>query len=579
MSGSDKSESAGGRVVVWLLVGLVVLFGGAYVAAGVVAGDKVPLGTKVAGIDIGGKDPVAASHTLSAKFGTKLDQPVSLAIVDHGKQRVIPSEWGFSVNSAATVDAAGATGGWSPGRLWEYYSGGSAVQPVLEIDATAFDKALNTLNNKVGKAAVDGTVGFKNGAVVTTAGEPGHGVDAVVAERAIRRAVLEGESGEIALTDVSPVIDDAAVQKARQSLADPAASGPVTVDFGKASVTLAPEKFLPALSMREQDGALVLRLDDKVLAGAIDSSTDYRGAPKDATVRIVDGKPKVIPAKPGEGFDPAALHDVFLAAVTSKGDRTATTPSTTVDATFTTADAKKLGIKQKVSGFTTQYPYAEYRNINIGRAAELVNGTLLKPGETFSLNDTVGERTRENGFTEGFMIADGVFKQDLGGGVSQMATTTFNAMFFAGLQDVEHKPHSFYIDRYPVGREATVAWGSVDLRFKNDTKYGILVQSFINPASPGGTGSVTVNMWSTKVWDITTSTGDRYNFTSPNTRTLSGPGCVANSGYGGFEIDVKRYFHHVGSSKVAKTQNFHTVYTPSDTVICKPVGSEKEKKD
>ena len=90
---------------------------------------------------------------------------------------------------------------------------------------------------------------------------------------------------------------------------------------------------------------------------------------------------------------------------------------------------------------------------------------MLKPGETFSLNDTVGERTEANGFTKGFIISDGIFKEDLGGGVSQMATTTFNAMFFAGLEDVEHKPHSFYIDRYPVGREATVAWGAVDLRF------------------------------------------------------------------------------------------------------------------
>ena len=71
--------------------------------------------------------------------------------------------------------------------------------------------------------------------------------------------------------------------------------------------------------------------------------------------------------------------------------------------------------------------------------------------------------------------------QDLGGGVSQMATTTFNAMFFAGLEDVEHKPHSFYIDRYPVGREATVAWGAVDLRFRNDTPYGVLIDtSFTN---------------------------------------------------------------------------------------------------
>ena len=109
---------------------------------------------------------------------------------------------------------------------------------------------------------------------------------------------------------------------------------------------------------------------------------------------------------------------------------------------------------------------------------------MLAPGDTFSMNGIVGERTGENGFTEGFIIADGVFKEDLGGGVSQLATTLFNAMFFAGLKDVEHRPHSFYIDRYPVGREATVVWGALDLRFQNDTPYGVLVDTSTTPSTP-----------------------------------------------------------------------------------------------
>src|SRR5690606_29363074 len=121
----------------------------------------------------------------------------------------------------------------------------------------------------------------------------------------------------------------------------------------------------------------------------------------------------------------------------------------------------------------------------------------------FSLNETVGERTAANGFTEGYIISDGIFRKDLGGGVSQIATTTFNAMFFAGLEDVEHKPHSVYIDRYPVGREATVAWPSVDLKFKNTTPYGVLVKASVEKSAPGGEGSATVSMFSTKRWDIT----------------------------------------------------------------------------
>ena len=111
-----------------------------------------------------------------------------------------------------------------------------------------------------------------------------------------------------------------------------------------------------------------------------------------------------------------------------------------------------------------------------------------------------------------------------------MATTTFNAAFFAGLEDVEHKPHSFYIDRYPVGREATVAWPTVDLRFRNDTPYGVLISARLTPSTPSSSGALTVSMYSTKYWDITATTGERYNFTQPETRTLRTEDCYPNDG-------------------------------------------------
>ena len=213
--------------------------------------------------------------------------------------------------------------------------------------------------------------------------------------------------------------------------------------------------------------------------------TGDAGEPVDATVRIVNGKPKVIPARPGVTYDPEDVADVFLDLVAApEGERTAEVEATVDDADFTTKDARALKIREEVSSFPTYFPYAEYRNTNIGRAAELIDGTVLEPGEVFSLNGIVGERTAENGFVPGFIISNGIFKEDYGGGVSQIATTIFNAMFFAGLKDIEHKPHSFYIDRYPVGREATVAWGSVDLRFQNDTPYGVLIDAKVTPEHP-----------------------------------------------------------------------------------------------
>ncbi|UMG91473.1 VanW family protein [Nocardioides sp. TF02-7] len=230
-------------------------------------------------------------------------------------------------------------------------------------------------------------------------------------------------------------------------------------------------------------------------------------------------------------------------------------------------------MKRKISEFTTYYPHAEYRNVNIGRAAELVDGTLLLPGEEFSLNDTVGERTAENGFTTGYIISDGILVQDYGGGVSQMATTAFNAAFFAGLEDVEHHPHSFYIDRYPAGREATVAWPTKDLRFRNDTDHGVFIRAWVDPSSYAAQGSVTVQMYSTKLWDVDSVESERYNYRAPATRTLTTPDCEPNTGWSGFDIDVTRVFRKPGSDAVDHRETFHTSYTAADTVVCRPPGS------
>ena len=286
--------------------------------------------------------------------------------------------------------------------------------------------------------------------------------------------------------------------------------------------------------------------------------------PVDATVELVDGKPQVVPAKPGVTYDPADVSAAFLELVTQPGgEREMKVEATVAEPEFTTADARALEIKEQVSTFTTYYPYAEYRNINIGRAAELVDGTVLKPGEVFSLNDIVGERTRENGFTEGFIISNGIFKEDLGGGVSQMATTTFNAMFFAGLKDIEHKPHSFYIDRYPVGREATVAWGSVDLRFRTTRRTASSSHATVTPSTPSSQGVVTVSMYSTKFWDIThhdlgplqlpRARDPHADHRRTATRTRATAASTSTS---------TRYFRKPGSDDVVRTEKFHTTYTP-----------------
>lgn len=562
-------EREGGRLVLLVIVGLALLVGAGWAGAFLGAADKVPRGSTVAGVDIGGHTRAEAVRVLEEGLADRVDAPISVT-VGGDTESVTPAEAGLSVDYVASVAAAGAGRSWDPEHLWTYYTGGEDLDPVVGVDEVRMQALLDRLGTDLGRPARDGAVRFTDGAVRSVAPRVGEQLDPDATRAAIEAAYLQDDpTVELSLSAAQPDIDAGDLQEALDGFANPALSGPVTMVFGHSPIQLHPRDYADALAMRPENGELAPDLDLEKLTKLVDGTISDHGAPVDASVALVRGKPRVIPAKPGVSYQPDDVGQAFLELVTRPdGKRRTNVPATVEDADFSTADARRLKIREQVSSFTTYFPYAEYRNINIGRAAELITGTVLKPGETFSLNDTVGERTAENGFTTGFIISDGVFKEDLGGGVSQMATTTFNAMFFAGLKDIEHKTHSFYIDRYPVGREATVAWGSVDLRFQNDTPYGVLIDARVTPSTPSTQGVVTVTMYSTKLWDITTSTGERYNFVGPGVRHLSGPDCYPNTGYGGFDIDVMRYFHKPGESALDHQEKFHTHYIPSDTVVC-----------
>ncbi len=564
-------EKAGGRIVAFVVLGLVVLAALGYGALYVLAGDKVPRGTTVAGVEIGGKTRAEAERVLDDALADRIKGAVSVKVGKRVEQ-VTAADAGLEVDVESSVAATGAERSWSPSRLWDYFVGGEDHDAVVDVDDARMDALLTELADEVGTPPRDGGLVFEDGGVRVVEPRKGRAIDPDTAREEILAAYLREEPvAELPVRGADPAIDEAEVQRALDEFANPALSGPVTLDFRGSSVELSPDEYADVLGVRAEKGRLVPELDEKALLELIDAKIGDEGAAVDATVRLVDGRPKVVPGRKGVTYDPDEVTGGFLRLVTApEGKRSMTVAAAVDEPDFTAEDAKALGIKEKVSSFTTYYPPATYRDVNIGRAAELIDGTVLKPGETFSLNDTVGERTVENGFTTGTIISNGIFKEDLGGGVSQMATTLFNAAFFAGLEDVEHKPHSVYIDRYPVGREATVAWGAVDLRFRNDTDHGVLINAKVTPSAGRSQGVVTVEMWSTKTWDIETTTSERYAPTAPKTQTLSGPECLPNTGYSGFDVDVERIFKRPGSDKVVRTEKMTTTYIPSDTIICKP---------
>ena len=153
--------------------------------------------------------------------------------------------------------------------------------------------------------------------------------------------------------------------------------------------------------------------------------------------------------------------------------------------------AESLGILQVVGEFTTPFRPAQDRIINIARISELTRGVIIEPGQRFSVNGHVGPRTESKGFVPAAMILDGVFVDSVGGGISQYATTLFNAAFFAGLDFIDYQSHTIYLSRYPYGREATVSYPAPDLVLENNTPYGVMLW----PTT--GNDSITVRLYST----------------------------------------------------------------------------------
>lgn len=192
-----------------------------------------------------------------------------------------------------------------------------------------------------------------------------------------------------------------------------------------------------------------------------------------------------------------------------------------------------------VASFTSRYPPGEARVTNIRRAAELLDGTRLAPGETFSMNEALGERTVERGFVPAPMILGGQLVESVGGGISQVATSLYNAAFFAGLELVEHTPHSFYIDRYPMGREATVSWGGPELVIRNDWPAPLTMRLSATDTA------VTTRFYSARLGR------------SVETETFA-PTPLAN---GGFEVEYTRRVYRYG--ELIRDERFRARYQPA----------------
>jgi vancomycin resistance protein YoaR len=220
-----------------------------------------------------------------------------------------------------------------------------------------------------------------------------------------------------------------------------------------------------------------------------------------------------------------------------------------------------------VSSFTTHYEPGEPRTVNIRRAVQLLDGTMLAPGETFSMNVALGERTEAQGFVAAPQISGGRTVDSIGGGISQVATTLYNAAFFAGLELVSHTPHSFYIDRYPPGREATISWGGPELVFRNDWPAPLRMRLRTTPTS------VTARFFSAALGRrVETETSEPFAEVAPQTIFVTNPELapgaqvvVQEAGASGFTVEYTRRVFRRGV--LLRNETFRTRYEPKNAFV------------
>jgi vancomycin resistance protein YoaR len=564
------SDNLGAKVAGFTVLGLLLLFGVAWAGLYFYTGDTAPHGARVEGISIAGLNTDQAEQRLREALANRVLEPITITYGDGRTTVVDPGSAGLAVDYGTSIDQAGGGSGFGARRMWQLITGGGDHHAEVSVDQSRMQAALDDLGSGIGKPPVEGKVVFRDGHAVPVPSRPGVVVSRGATQSLLERHFLHGGSQKLPTEVRRPETTDAAVRRALEEFARPAMSGPVTLVLGGQQVVAPPQLFGKALSMEAVRGELRPRVDGELLLEALKPvMRTVDREPENARIEVLGGKPRVVPAKVGVDIDPEALADRFARVAVREGaQRRLVVEGQVTPPAFTTAEAQALKVNERVSTFTTRFPYAEYRNINLPRAAELINGTLLRPGETFSLNDVVGERTKANGFTQGYVVDGGIFSMDRGGGVSQIATTAFNAMFLAGLKDVEHTAPPIHVHRFPEGREATVAWPSVDLKLTNTTPDGVLITAKVVKSTPRRQGAATVSMYSTRRWRITSTTGPRTHVTKPGVRQVRGEDCVEFGGRPGFSVNVFRYFRALNSGKVLRKEKFHTDYVAGDKVRC-----------
>jgi vancomycin resistance protein YoaR len=486
------------------LVRNLVLFLVSLVAAGLVlgfafAGSPTTLanGVRIDGVDVGGLDADAARRLLERRSDALARKPV-VFLAGGRRFRIAPLTLGVVPDWKAAVDAAERQGdGFGPLRGFrrlDVQVFGADVTPPVSVLSGPLQYELELIARKVDRPERDAALVRHGTRIEVIPAKPGLALDrrraAQVVVDALASLERDGMPVQLPVRTRAPHVRAAALAAAARR-ARLALSAPVRLQLGPTRWLLTPARLAPLLQL-PSGGETRLRLGGPAAdRWFVRFGRQVERQPRDATFAVHGETVTVVPAKPGLALDTARTAAALLDAALRRTKRVARVAVAVVQPKITTAAAEQMGISGVVGTYTTDYGGVPNRVHNVQLVAHLIDGALIAPGETFSFNKTTGARTAAKGFLEAPVIVNGELTTGLGGGVCQVSTTVFNAAFEAGLPIVERVNHALYISHYPQGRDATVDYPDVDLKFRNDTGHWLLLRTFV------GSASLTVTLYGT----------------------------------------------------------------------------------
>ncbi|MGV9796216.1 VanW family protein [Gordonia sp. NPDC003422] len=521
-------------------------------------------GATIAGIEVGnqgGKELEPALAELTRRAG----QPVVIA-TDSGSVEFTATELGLTFDAEATRDRLLTPLRNPVVRLLGIVGRGPEVAPVVRLDRKTFDAALDAERRVLERAAIEGGVHYAGAEPRPDRPTAGLRIARDRAADVLMSRWLDGAPVHLPMEPFSPSVTSEVVDATVAGVAKRATAGELTVTGRRdVKVEVSPEQLGSILTfVADGRGGLVPRVDPGVAKGLLNGDlARSQSIAKNASFRVTGGAPRVVPSVDGARINWTKTADAIAAqAVSADGARTVAAVYDVVPPRLTTAGARRLGVKEVVSEYTTG-DFSSASGENIRLVAAEVDGAVVLPGKVFSLNTYTGPRGSAQGYVTSTIIDHGRAAKAVGGGISQFATTLYNAAYFAGLEDVDHTEHAYYISRYPEAREATVFEGAIDLQFRNNTRHGIYIET------SWSSSSVTVRMWSTTTVKVESITGERTAITAPERVSVpKGDDCIASSGSKGFTTSNTRIIRDARTGAEISRHTRTVRYAPEPIVKC-----------